>query len=500
MKKSHLSRNNRKKLFAVENLEQRILLSADPVVAELVQQYHNANSDNLGSLQVSESTVAESNLLKQSTQENATLNLDLAKAKTQNFALNTINVADFSTFQNSNGKIVIGNENSNAIINLGDAKTDNGKLAFNQNLLISNPKVGGEIFVDDDLIGGANADLTINGSGHTTILSADISTSDGSSVTINDSLKISGTRTIASGASIQLGSASNHFVDANSNTTDSLTLTTKHNVGNVVVKGIVGGDSTNKLKGLTIGSSSQKALNVSFDGEVTVDGDVTIYASGTVTFKAALKITNTANAVDKGNLKIYGADLIVFENNVVVAGDILLESNEITLNGGQESVQTSGTNKTLTMRPRDLSTHISIGSPPAEETQNTLNITSTELFTLREGFSKIIIGNETSGHTSTGVSGIVHLGSKAANQSTFFDAVEIYGKTIQVDDFFNPDFKFQTKNTLKLDAIDDITIKNEVKAFDGTNNKNVTIYSASGNVKQIVNDGDALSEIVNSFV
>lgn len=489
MKKSPLSRSNRKKLFAVETLEQRILLSADPVVAELVQQYHNANADadKLGVLQVS-AAETEKNLLKQTSQENAALKLDLANAKSQHFALNTINVADFSAFQNANGQIVIGNENSNAIINLGDAKTDDGKLAFNQNLLISNPQNGGEIFVDDDLVGGKNANLTINGSGHTTILSADISTAAGSNVTINDSLKISGARTIASGASIQLGSASNHFMDANSNGADSLTLTTA-TTGNVVVKGIVGGDSTNKLKSLTIGLVGQKAFNVSFDSEVTIDGDVTIYASGTVTFKSALNITNN------GNLTIMGADLIVFENNVAVAGNIFLEGNEITLNGGQESVRTTGVSKTLTMRPTSTSYDISIGSPPAENTQNTLNITSTELFTLREGFSKIVIGHETTSHTTAGVSSTVYLGSKSANQSTFFDAVEIYGNKIQIDDFFNTDLKFQTKSTIKLDALSDITIKNEVKAFNSSTNlnQNISIYSGTGNVKQVANDGDTLS-------
>jgi hypothetical protein len=489
MKKSHLSRsNNREKLFAVETLEQRILLSADPVVAELVQQYHNANADNLGALQVSASAGTENNLLQQQSQENAALNLDLANAKTQDFSLNTINIADFSNFQNATGQIVIGNENSNAIITLGDAKTNDGKLAFNQDLLISNPQNGGEIFVDDDLIGGENADLTINGSGHTTILSADISTAVGSNVTINDSLKISGTRKIESGGSIQLGSASNHFMDANSNGADSLMLTTA-TTGNVVVKGVVGGDTTNKLKSLTIGSAGTKTFNVSFDGEVTIDGDVTIYASGTVTFKSALTITNN------GSLTIMGADLIDFENNVAVAGNIFLEGNEITLNGGQESVRTTGTGKTLTMRPTSTAYDISIGSPPAENTQNTLNITSTELFTLREGFSKIVIGNvdAVTGHSAS-VTSSVYLGSKAANQNTFFDAVEIYGKTIQIDDFFNPDFKFQTKSTLKLDAINDITIKNEVKAYNSSTNlnQNVTIYSESGNVKQVVNDGDAL--------
>jgi hypothetical protein len=486
MKKSPLSRDNRKKLFAVENLEPRILLSADPVVAELVTQYHNANSDNLGALQVS-ATETENNLLKQSSQENAALNLDLANAKAQDFALNTINVADFSHFQTENG-IVIGDANSNVIINLGDAKTSDGKLVFNQNLLISNPQTGGEIFVDDDLVGGKNADLMIIGSGHTTILSANISTAAGSNVTINDSLKISGARTIASGASIQLGSSSNHFIDASSNGADSLTLTTATN-GNVVIKGIVGNDSTNKLKSLTIGLAGQKTLNVSFDSEVTIDGDVTIYASGTVTFKSALNVTNN------GNLTIMGADLIVFENNVAVAGNIFLEGNEITLNGGQESVRTTGTNKLITMRPTLTSYDISIGSPPAENTQNTLNITSSELFTLREGFSKIVIGHETAGHTTTGVLSAVYLGSKAANQSTFFDAVEIYGNKIQIDDFFNPDFKFQTKSTLKLDAISDITIKNEVKAFNNSTNLNqdISIYSESGSVKQVANDGDALS-------
>lgn len=488
MKKPYLARNNRKKLFAVETLEQRILLSADPVVAELVQQYHNANSDNLGALQVSVATETENNLLKQTAQENAALNLDLANVKEQDFALNTINVADFSTFQNANGQIVIGNQNSNAIINLGDSKTDDGKLAFNQNLLISNPQAGGEIFVDDDLVGGTNANLTIDGSGHTTILSADISTAAGSNVTINDSLKISGVHTIESGASIQLGSSSNHFLDGVFGY-DTLKMTAAATTGNIVVKGIVGGtDPLEKLE-ITGTTTGTKVNNVTFESDVTVNGDVTIDALGTVTFNASLNITN-------GHLTINGASLIVFNNNVVVANgkNIFLEGDEITFNGGQESVRGTGT---LTMRPaHPLTTNISIGSPPAESTQTTLNITSTELFTLREGFSTIIIGHETTSHTTAGVSSIVYLGSTAANQSTFFDPVEIYGNTIEVKDFFDSNLKFQTKNTLKLDAIHNITIYNEVKAISGSTNKDITLYSATGKIEQDdatgTNDKDGL--------
>lgn len=481
-------------LFLVENLEQRILLSADPVVAELVQQYHDANAENLGALQVNELNTTDTNLLKQTSQENAAFNLDLANA--QDFALNTINVADFSKFETENG-IVIGNENSNAIINLGDAKTDNGKLTFNQNLLISNPQAGGEIFVDDDLIGGANADLTINGSGHTTILSANISTTN-TNITVNDSLKIDGTRAIIAGTAgtggIQLGSASNHAIDGHTSG-GSLALNAKSG-GNIVVKGIIGGSkplTSLKVRNLdpatwiVSASDLAGALNVTFDSEVTVAGDVEIYASGTVTFKSALNITNG------GNLTIRGADLIVFENNVVVSGDVFLEGNEITLNGGQESLRTTGANKTLTMRPTNLTYDISLASPPAEQTESTLNLSSTEIFTIGTSFSKVVIGHETSSHADPTFTGTVYIGSKAANQNTFFSPVEIYGKAIDVKDFFNPDLKFQTKDTLILDAISDITIYNEVKAFDGSANKNITLYSRDGKIAQSANPDDNLS-------
>ena len=69
---------------------------------------------------------------------------------------------------------------------------------------------------------------------------------------------------------------------------------------------------------------------------MTVNGDVTIDASGTVTFNAALNIT--------GHLTINGANLVVFGNNVVVGAgkDILLESDEITFNGGQNGRSRNG--------------------------------------------------------------------------------------------------------------------------------------------------------------
>ncbi|MEI7840566.1 MAG: LEPR-XLL domain-containing protein, partial [Methylococcaceae bacterium] len=481
-----LNSHHRTHLFNIETLEQRILLSADPIVGELVQQYYNANSKNLGELRVAESTTSGNVLLKQAAQENASLNrldLNLATVKNQNFALNTINVQDFSNFQNADGRIVIGNENSNAIVTLGDLKTDDGKLAFNQNLLISTPKNGGEIFIDDDLVGGKNADLTIHGSGHTTTLSANISTTN-TNITINDSLKISGARTIASGASIQLGSASNHFLDGDSALgDDSLTLTAAATTGNIIVKGIVGG--TDALEGLTITGTTvgTKVNNVTFESDVTVNGDVTIDASGTVTFNAALNIT--------GHLTINGANLVVFGNNVVVGAgkDILLESDEITFNGGQESVRGTGT---LTMRPTTLSNDIAIASPPAENTANTLNLSSNELITLADGFSKITIGRENTGHANATATGTIYIGSKAANQNTFTDALEIFGKNIEIKDYSNPDFKFQNKDTIKLDALENILIYNEVKAIDGTTNKNITLYSAGGEIKQVSNDTDAL--------
>lgn len=499
MKKSKLSSRSQK-LFSVESLEQRILLSADPVVAELVMQYHEANNQNLGVLEVAAPAMETENVqlnaqtIQAKTTQNA-LNLNLATA--QDFSLNTINVADFSQFQTENG-IVIGDANSNAIINLGDAKTDDGKLAFNQNLLISSPQAGGEIFVDDDLIGGVNADLTIYGSGHTTILSANISTTN-TNITVNDSLIITSDRAIIAGTagtgSIQLGSASNHSINAQT-TGGSLALNAKG--GNIVVKGIVGGLkalSSLKIRNLNpttwaVSGESVGAVNVTFDSEVNVAGDVEIYASGTVTFKSSLNITG-------GKLWIKGADLVVFENNVVVngGGEIYLEANEITLNGGQESVRGTGV---LTMRPTIPTYDIAIASPPSENTSNTLNLSSAEIFTLGTSFSNIVIGHVDSitQHTAaTATSGTVYIGSKAANQNTFFNPVEIYGNKIHVADFFNPDFKFQTKDTLKLDAIGEIKIENEVRAFDNSTNapKNITLYSSSGAINQVANPNDTFS-------
>jgi len=258
--------------------------------------------------------------------------------------------------------------------------------------------------------------------------------------------------------------------------------------GNIVVKGIVGGNDPLEALTITGKTAGTKVNNVTFESDVTVNGDVIIDASGTVTFNAALNIT--------GNLTINGASLIVFGNNVVVADgkNIFLEANEITLNGGQESVRGTGI---LTMRPTDPTYDIAIASPPSENTSNTLNLSSAEIFTLGTSFSNIIIGhlgNDT--HTAaTATSGTVYIGSKAANQNTFFNPVEIYGNKIEVKDFFNPDFKFQTKNTLKLDAISDITIYNETKAFDSATslNKDVTLYSLNGKIVQTANDGDALS-------
>ncbi|MCA2995520.1 MAG: hypothetical protein ING97_11330, partial [Gemmatimonas sp.] len=251
------------------------------------------------------------------------------------------------------------------------------------------------------------------------------------------------------------------------------------------------------LEGLTVTGtdpSTGTPSNVTFWNDVTVNGDLVINATGTVTFRGALHLTGG------GDLIVTGASLIVFERGVTleglnagVAGEVFLEGNEINLQGGEGSFVGTGV---VTLRPRDLSMGIEVAQPPSESS-SLLNISNTELAALGDSFSKIVIGHQ-SGVTNrysavaaaAAGAGTIRLGSvQASQQYTFRDALEVYGGTITVEDLANADHVLRVQGDLKLDAsgAGGITIRNTLEASTAFNTPaNITLSASTGKILQEV--------------
>jgi hypothetical protein len=229
------------------------------------------------------------------------------------------------------------------------------------------------------------------------------------------------------------------------------------------------------------------AVNVTFDREVTVAGDMTIWATGVVTFKSSVVLTS-------GNLTIKGASQIVFEQGVTVqgGGDIFLEGNEVDFKTGTESVV--GTGK-LTIRPSTTNMSIELASPPMEQSDR-LNITLAEVQSIADGFSEIIIGRKDSvtGHAEAGT-GAVRIGANTVEQQfTFRDKLSVYGGSIEVSDYTNPAITLVTADAVTLDAVGNISINNKFTLKKEATYYDLTLYSENGKISQEDNSGDLVTK------
>jgi hypothetical protein len=393
--------------------------------------------------------------------------------------------------QTSGGPLVIGGDDSNAIIRIANTLDVGAPLVFNHDLVLKNPLPGGEIFIDSAL---STDSLTIFGSGHTTTLSASSTTAN--DVLISDSVAINGTISITAGNDgsgyLQLGANASHALNGNGDlAADTLAL---YAPGNIRIFGTIGGSDPLEglqIGGVTVGGTLDTPNNVTFDGEVTVNGDLTIDASGTVIFQQAVILNNG------GNLTIRGATAVTFQAGVRLqgvnggsAGNLFVEADEIDFNGGTESVVGAGI---LTLRPSTLGLAVEVGSPPNSQTSNTLNIDIAEIQRLADGFSTIVIGHESGGH-AVGDAGAVRIGAmNVEDQPTFRDSVEIYGGSITVADYNTPLYTLLVYDDLKLDAVNDINLFNKIEASQSGALKNIVLYSASGAITQSDAGGDGAS-------
>ncbi|MFG6441642.1 LEPR-XLL domain-containing protein [Roseateles sp. LKC17W] len=302
----------------------------------------------------------------------------------------------------------------------------------------------------------------------------------------NDSLQVSGNLSIqATAGNITIGTLGHgdKISGASSATADHLTLSA---TGNVTINAEVnvGAAGTDLLASLTVLS----AQNVSFKEGVTLDGALTINATGTVTFDAPLTLRNG------GSLTINGATQIVMKgavalqlNGASTAGNILLEADEIDLfDVGEELISGSGS---VTLRPATLAQGMALFSPQGAPTAATLNLDATDLRAFADGFSGFVFGHRSAGHATVGAGTVLVGASTAPDSFAMHDPVQVYGGSITVSDYSaaNAILRLGSGNSLSLDARTDIAIYNEIEADQ------IQLYSATGRIAQFDAGADARS-------
>ncbi|MCA2996159.1 hypothetical protein, partial [Gemmatimonas sp.] len=148
----------------------------------------------------------------------------------------SLSLEELGYLQDGFGKIVVGGATSASDIRIGtNGGTDT--VRFKDSLTIQNPLIGGELAILQPL--SVDGSLTVDGSGHTTTISANTTTT--ADVTINDSVIVVGDRTVQSGSDgsgdLQITTALSHRLDGNGDATaDTLIL---RSPGIVAVYGIV---------------------------------------------------------------------------------------------------------------------------------------------------------------------------------------------------------------------------------------------------------------------
>jgi hypothetical protein len=402
-----------------------------------------------------------------------------------------IDNGELSHLQDGFEEIVIGGEEGSYNIYISETGSTSTTVTLNDNLTLRAPSLGGEVHIERPIVLEGGSSLVIDGSGHTTTISADITTSN--DAIVGDSMLIVGDRIILAGSDgtgrIQLGASSAHWLDGDGDVNpDTLTLSAPGNVRLYGALGVLDPLEELTIGGVDVSGTLNNPDNVTFDGEVTMNGDLTITATGTVTFREAVTLNNG------GSLRIHGASQVVFERGVVLngGGDLFVEADEISFLWGGESVVGSGV---LTLRPTTVNSAIEIGTPPHSNTASTLNIDINEIQAFADGFSKIVIGHESGGHAA-GNAGAVRVGAmNVAGQPMLRDSLEIYGGSIVVEDYSNPAYTLLVYGDIKLDAVNDINIYNQIEARTGISTlEDVVLYSESGAITQ----SNSLSDGVTS--
>ncbi len=324
---------------------------------------------------------------------------------------NQLNIAGVAT----NAEFVTNNNNitlTGAVISSlpWQLTTDTGKVTLNspvtaQAALTIN---AGSTEINGTITGNNNAPITINGSGASTTLNADILTA-GSAITINDSLllgaeniTLSTTQNQATGATISVGGT----IDSIGNSSN---LTLSAGNGNIEISGAIGAQqSLNNLsansRGLTQFNGIVNAASLTTDAGGTSElngGEVN--TTGNQTYNDALELGTDTNLNAGGNLS---ANQITGEGQNLTIGATNITINEV--NTGSESSR--GGNITLKATDSITTGNLTSGSD--------LNGNGIGGDVNLEATNNLVTGNITSGSANNQPGGNVNLSSTSGNLQT----------------------------------------------------------------------------------
>jgi hypothetical protein len=322
------------------------------------------------------------------------------------------------------GAVVIGQTDGSHLLDIGESS---GSVVFDYNVTLNTPSLGGHITQNASITTTDTHTYTVNGSGSTYEMKGDMDV--GGDLTIHDMIALSGDRSMASrNGNILLENVEMDLLtgDGDAGTgDDNLTITT---TGDLLLQGRVGSvkPSTNAVTDLTF----ENANSISFEDRGVLAGNLSMDGVGEAVFEQSLIVNGNFEATNgqgavyleeslrAGNIDLATTGSITFDRLVDVgAGNILLKGDEVDFNGGSQSVMGQGT---LTLLPGQLNQDISIGSPSSVITSD-FNISDVDLDALLDGFSTIIIGQESTG------SGLVEVGS--ANVA---DSISIFGNQVEL--------------------------------------------------------------------
>jgi hypothetical protein len=364
----------------------------------------------------------------------------------------------------SGSNVVLGGEDTGIAITIGDANTPDAQINLNVSLEINNTGDGGEVTLSNKLILEDGASLSIKGSGHTTMLSNDITVTEDGEIAILDSIKVDGSlltddNTVTLTAEyydITLGEVATdsltYMLQGNSDGTDDLLSVVTD--ANVIVNAQIGSTtdgSIDNIEGMSI-----DAVDVTFNESVTIDGDLVIDASGDIEFDKAVTIT--------GDLIITNATSVSFLDSVTVTGTISIQSDEIDISGNMSG-------DTLVVMTTTAGKEIHLGDSSDEMA---LNLTESDISYIQSTFNSIKIGQATDTNATSSLSNVV-FGS--SSDGLFNSSVNIYANEISFEDSLVAD------NDMSLNSYGDITI-------DGSLNSSadISIYSVAGGLSQDSSD------------
>jgi hypothetical protein len=266
------------------------------------------------------------------------------------------------------------------------------------------------VFRDPVVLVATNGSIAIDGEVHGDALTLQASTGgtsfNGVTLSLQAGLRSEDQVTLEGAASIasNLGGAGGNIVFtqaiAGNGGATADTMVLDANGGDVSLADVA------NLDGLSIAD----AVNVTFGGSVTLDGDLVIEATGLVTFSGPVVLNNGARLV------VQGGGQVVFQDSVDAgSGDVTIAAATLSITGGSDSFAGTGV---LSITSTNAAILVGDGGTAGIA----LRLDGATLQAL-DGFSSVLIGN-------TGAGTVTLAG--AADFGTLASEVQVSGATVNV--------------------------------------------------------------------